>query len=277
MEFFKGETLKATDLSKIRVSYSTSFAYDYLGEEVPFEELHVLAQAPGMSWCNHHFLKGHRTKENAIPGFNLLVFDVDGGMSLELAHDLLKETMFLTYTTKRHRTAGHGDRYRILLPTNYVLELDDDEYKQFYNEVREWLPFKAANPDADIDESANQRSKKFLSHEGGLYHYNLNGALLDVLPFIPKTSRNESYKEGFKAISSFDNLERWFAQKIVQGNRNNQMIRYALALVDNGLDLTEVINRVRAFDQKLPEPLGDDELNRSIFITVAKRYQKQAA
>jgi hypothetical protein len=142
--------------------------------------------------------------------------------------------------------------------------LDSEDYREFMNSVMEWLPFKT-------DESANQRAKKWESFAGGSYHYN-DGELLDVLDFIPKTSRNEAYKNQNKELQSLDNLERWFAQRIAMGNRNNHMIKFALALVDSGLTLIEVNRAVHEFNKKLSNPMSEDEIDKTIMVTVGKRY-----
>ncbi len=265
IEFFRGETLQETDINEMIVAYSEHWAYNYLGEKVPFDKLHTLVQAPGYHWTNHHFLKGHRAEENVIQNFNAVVIDVDEGVSLATVHELLKDYKFLTYTTKRHQVDGNGDRFRIIIPINYTLQLDSDEYKEFMNSVMAWLPFKT-------DESANQRAKKWESFAGGTYHYNLEGELLDALDFIPKTSRNEHHKQQCQKLENLDNLGRWFAQRIASGNRNNHMIKYALALVDSGMSLTEVQAAVHAFNKKLNTPLADDEIDTTIMVTVAKRY-----
>lgn len=275
IEFFKGEALRETDLSQMRVSYGEHWAYDYLGEEVPFEELHQLVQAPGYHWANHHFKNGHRSEENALLGFNMIVIDVDKGTSLATVHELMKDYKYLTYTTKRHQVpvtdkdgnVSQNDRFRILLPINYHLELDRDEYKEFMDNVCAWLPFK------NTDEEANQRSRKWMSHEHGTHHYNLEGQILDALPFVPKTSKNEEHKAEMKAVASLDNLERWFAQRIASGNRNNQMIKYALALVDGGHSLVDVNRMVLDFNKKLSNPLSEQELASTVLTTVGKRFQ----
>lgn len=269
IEFFKGESLQATDLSKIQVAYSESWAYDYQAEEVPFEELWQLTQAEGpVHWINHRVKNGHRAEENVLSGFNLIVIDVDGGVSLDAVHDLLKDYKFLTYTTKRH--TEEENRFRLILPTNFYLELDSEEYKEFLNGILAWLPFKT-------DEAANQRCKKWETFSGGTYHYNLEGETFDVLPFIPKTSKNEQFRKSFQELGSLDNLERWFAQKMASGNRNNQMIKYALALVDSGMDLISISKQVSSFNQKINNPLDQEEIDRTIMQTVAKKFQKAAA
>ncbi len=267
IEFFKGETLKETDINQLQVSYSQNFAYDYLGEKVPFDKLHTLAQAPGYHWANHHFSKGHRAEENVIPGFNMIVIDVDGGIPIDTVHDLMSAFKFMTYTTKRH--TADENRFRLILPMNYYLELDEDEYKEFMNNVMAWLPFKT-------DESANQRSKKWESYAGGQIKYNLEGELLDILPFIPKTSRNEAYRDQIRKLESLDNLERWFAARIAQGNRNNQLIKYAYALVDSGMSYPDVTARVLGFNKQLSNGLTEEELQATILQSVAKRYTQGA-
>ena len=264
IEFYKGETLKETNINEIIISYSEHWAYNYIDEKVPFDQLHTLTQAPGYHWTNHHFRNQHRAEENVIAGFNAIVLDVDEGTSLELAHELMKDYKFLTYTTKRHQTEGHGDRFRIILPINYTLQLDNDEYKEFMRSIFAWLPFKT-------DESYDKREKKSETYDGGTYHYN-EGELFDALDFIPKTSRNEQHKSSYQKLESLDNLERWFAQRMAMGNRNNNMIKYALALVDNGMSLIDVQNQVHAFNKKLNNPLSENEIDSTVMVTVAKRF-----
>ncbi len=265
IEFFKGETLKETDLNQMKISYSDHWAYNYLGEQVPFDQLHNLTQAPNMHWSNHFFKNGHRSEETVLVGFNLLVIDIDEGVTVEAACELMKEYKYLIYTTKRH--TDEANRFRMIFPINYILELDSEEYKEFMNNVMGWLPFK-------IDESANQRSRKWETFDGGNYVYNMEGEVLDALPFIPKTSKNESYRQQFQKVESLDNLERWFAVRFASGNRNNQMIKFALALVDNGHSIIEVSKMVHAFNEKMNNPLTKDEIDSTVLKSVAKRFQK---
>lgn len=265
IEFFKGETLKETDIDKMLVAYSDNFAYDYKTERAPFDKLHMLMCAPGLHWTNHGFRKNHRAEENVISGFNMIILDVDGGTKVEMAQELLKEYKHLIYTTKRHTEQEH--RFRVILPLSYNLELDGPDYKEFMNSIMSWLPFQT-------DEASNQRAKKWMSHDGGQHFYN-DGKLFDPLPFIPKTTKNDQFKEGFKGVESLDNLQRWFAQKIsTEGNRNNNMLKYGMMLVDSGMQIIDVNNAVLDFNKKLKEPLPEDELSRTILVSIAKKFQR---
>jgi hypothetical protein len=263
IEFFKGETLKQTDLNKLTLSWSPDLAYNYVKEDAPWNQLKVLYKNPGLSWCNHAFKDGHRCTDNVIPGFDLIVVDVDGTTTIHTVEELFKDYSYQIYTTKRHGQDGK-DRFRLIFPANYHLELSTEDYKEFMDNVFKWLPF-------EVDESADQASKKWLTNDHAQFYEN-QGKLFDVLPFIPRTSRNETYQKQYSKIQSMGNLERWFITRIVPGNRNNQMFKYAMALFDSGLSLPDLEAQVKAFNKQLQDPLPDEELRNSILASVAKKY-----
>jgi len=264
IEFLRGETLKATDLSKMVLSYSTDITTDYRNEHAPFEKLHQLTQAPGLHWVAHHLNGGYRNEDNCIPGFNLVVIDVDGGVSMSTVKLLMKNYKFLIYTTKRH--TEEENRFRIILPINYELAMDAKDYKEFMSNIYEWLPF-------EVDTATNQRARKWLSHDG-TYEYN-EGEVLDALPFIPKTSKNEERKELMNSQQSMDNLERWVINNIGDGNRNNMLLRYAMILLDGGFDFENIRQRVMTLNNKIADKLDEAEVMSTIMITVAKTISKR--
>lgn len=271
IEFFQGEALKETDLNQMIVSYSQHVAYGYRSQAVPFNRLHELTQLQGYHWINHALQggengNGHRIEENALPGFNMIVIDVDKGTPVEVARELLKDYTYLMYTTKRHTNEAH--RYRIVLPINYRLDLDADDYRDFMKNVFAWLPFEA-------DLQTNQRARKWETFNGN--HVYNNGVLLDALRFIPKTSRNEDFRAQVVKLENLDNLERWFATKMAEGNRNNHMLRFAMALVDMGLSYAEIEQRVISFNNKLDNKLPEEEIRNSVLITTAKKVQARSA
>ena len=264
IEFLRGETLKETDLSKMVISYSTDMTTDYRNELAPFDQLHRLTQAPGLHWVAHHLNGGYRNEENCIAGFNLVVIDVDGGCNISTAKLLLKSHKFLIYTTKRH--TEQENRFRIILPINYELSLDAKDYKEFMANVYQWLPF-------EVDTATGQRARKWLSHDG-TYEYN-EGEVLDALPFIPKTSKNEERKALFDSQQSMDNLERWILNNSGDGNRNNMLLRYAMILIDGGFDFEGIRARVVSLNDKMPDKLDEAEVMGTVMVTVMKTLAKK--
>lgn len=267
IEFLRGETLDATDLTKLKVSYSTDIAQGYKNEYAPWDKLHLLTQGQGLHWVNHHLNGGHRQEDNCQAGFNLVVVDVDHGTTLDMVRTVLKDLQYMIYTTKRHGENGQ-DRFRIILPMNYELKLDAKDYKEFMKNIFEWLPF-------EVDSQVGQRARKWLSHAG--HHEYNDGELLDVLPFIPKTSKNEERKRLIQDQQSLDNLERWVINTTGDGNRNNQLLRFAMILVDGGIEYADIQRKVLDLNDKLADKLEEAEIIGTIMVTVGKALAKKAA
>ena len=266
IEFLRGESLKVTNLDEMILSYSDHQAYNYENVLAPFSELETLTQQPNLHWVNHHFDNGHRVEDEALAGFNMVVLDIDGECSIETAKLLLEKYTYHIYTTKRH--TPEENRFRVIIPTNYVLKLDAKDYAEFMRNLYEYFPLGAS-----ADSQTGQRARKWLTHQGDfIYH---EGELLDVLPFIPKTSKNEEYKRQLSDLGHLDNLERWFIENTGLGNRSNQLVKYALLLVDMGADIGDVEDKVKSLNNKMADKLADKEIEATILITASKAIVKR--
>ena len=76
-------------------------------------------------------------------------------------------------------------------------------------------------------------------------------------------------------MQSLSNVERWFVANTGEGNRSNQLIKYALLLVDSGQDLTSIQNNVLALNNKLPESMEEAEIHATIMVSAAKAIVKR--
>lgn len=261
IDFIMGDALKDTDINKLTLSFSPKMAEGYKPTLAPFDKLHKMMCTPGLNWCNHSFIKNHRAKQNVILGFNMLVLDVDGGTSLATAELLLQQYSYFMYTTKRSTPAEN--RFRIVIPMSHVLKLTNDEYQGFVDNVLEWLPFEA-------DDCSNQASKKWATHKG--QHVYNTGVLFDCLPFIPKTSKNKEMKAVIDSQQALDRVERWFINNTeANNNRNKQLLKYALMLVDSGLDESSISAKVLSLNSKFKDSLPETEIMTSILFTAAKK------
>lgn len=267
--FLHGETIEKTNTDKMILSYGTHEAYNYVSAVAPLDKLSKLLTSEGYHWINHSLVNGdlgtgHRNEENCIQGFNLLVLDVDGTVNLSTAQMLLRDYHAIYYTTKRHTETEN--RFRILLPMNYTLKMDAKDYKEFYANVVSAIPF-------EVDVAVGQRCKKWLSNNGQIF---INeGELFDVLPFIPKTSKNEERERLLQDQQALDNLERWMINNTGAGNRSNMLIRYALILVDAGFDFDGIRLKVLELNNKLPDKLDELEVTSTILQTTAKALAKR--
>lgn len=265
IEFLRGESLDETDLSKMIVSWSTDIAVNYNNDYAPFDQLHKLTKVNGLHWTSHHLEGGHRSEDHALPGFNLVVVDVDGGADLEEVKAFMKGYKYHIYTTKRH--TDQENRFRLVFPLNYVLKLDAKEYKEFMQNIYDWLPFT-------VDTQTNQRARKWLSNDGE--HFYNDGEVLDALPFIPKTAKNEERKAILQSQQSMDNMERWMLNNSGDGNRNNMLLRYAMILVDAGAGFEQVQDRVLGLNSKMQDKLEETEILSTIMRSVSTAIAKKA-
>ena len=172
---------------------------------------------------------------------------------------MLKDYCALFHVTKRHTDLEN--RFRIIMPINYELALDAKDYKEFMKNLYQWLPF-------DVDTATGQRARKWLTNPGK--HFYQKGDILDVLPFIPKTSKNEIFKATVLDQKGMDNLERWFINNTGDGNRNNMLLKFAMVLVDGGFDFDGVLSKVTALNEKLPDKLPEEEIMTTIMVSAGK-------
>ena len=263
IEFIQGESLKETNLDELRLSHSTDVGDGYIPEsKVPFSKLNVITTRDNFHWCSHHFIDGVRRLTHVIKGFNLIVIDIDGTATLEQAQTVLKDYTYHMYTTKRYTADQH--RFRVVVPMSHTLKFSPDEYKEFMDNVLEFLPF-------ETDDQTTQANRKWLSNVNAEV-FNNEGKLFDVLPFIPKTKKSEEFKKYVEDTGNLDSLERFFCKTIGEGNRSNTLIRYGYALIDSGYDLDTSVLKLKNFNTKITKPLPEDELNNTIIQSMTRKY-----
>ena len=263
IEFFVGETLMETDLNKLTVGLSQNIAYDYQTDAPPFDKLHKLTTAPGYHYTAHGFVNGHRKSENAIPGFDLLILDCDGDVTISTVKVLLEDYTFLISTTKRH--TAEINRFRLILPISHRIKLTPNEYSRFMVNVFEWLPFP-------VDEAAKDIARKWEAYAGH-YEYN-DGAIIDATMFIPETKRSDETKLQI-SVSGVNNIERWFKTHTSKGNRANHLYRYGMVMVDASMDLPTIIENMENFNESLDAPLPEDQFRNSTVKSISKAFQKR--
>ena len=263
IEFFVGETLMETDLNKLTVGLSQNIAYDYQTDAPPFDQLHKLTTAPGYHYTAHGFVNGHRKSENAIPGFDLLILDCDGDVTISTVKVLLEDYTFLISTTKRH--TAEINRFRLILPISHRIKLTSSEYSRFMANVFEWLPFP-------VDEAAKDIARKWESYPG-IYEYN-QGTIIDATMFIPETKRSDETKAQFSG-ARVNNIERWFKTRTSKGNRANHLYRYGMVMIDANMLLPDIVEKLENFNDSLEVPLPEDQFRNSTVKSISKEFQKR--
>lgn len=259
IEFFRGEALEEVNTDKMHVSYSQDIAVNYKNEIISWAQIVKLITAPGYHWINHHLTDPRRNEENCIPGFDMIVIDVDNGVTIDTAQLLMKDYKYLLYPTKRHTKTEQ--RFRMIFPVNYHLKLDAKDFKQFMSNFYDWLPF-------DVDRQTNQRARKWLSNKTIVIDH--DGEMMDTLPFIPKTRKAIEQQSLVASQHGLNNLERWFFSNTEEGNRSNQFIRFGYMLVDMGFNIADIRDKLMGLNSRLANKLDEVEILSTILVSVGK-------
>lgn len=264
IEFFCGETLVETDMGALKLSISQDIARGYKTDNPPpFNKLYKLTTAENYHYAAHGFVNNHRQSDNAIPGFDLIILDCDGDVDISTVEVLLEDYTYLISTTKRH--TSECNRFRLIIPMSHRIKLGPEEYSKFMTNVFEWLPFP-------VDESAKDIARKWATYPG-IHKYN-NGTILDATMFIPQTKKSDEIRAQITS-SGVDNIERWFRSCTTKGNRANHLFRYGMVLVDSGLDLGSIVEKLENFNNSLQSPLPEQQFRNSTLVSITKEFNKK--
>lgn len=270
--FYKGERLNENSLSQIRLSVSQDMTYKFTNIVRDFSQLGKVFKSD-WNWCSHHLKhgedsKGHRADANCVVGCNLLVLDIDDTkISPETASSLLKDYHHILYTTKSNEKEIGVYCYRVVIPTNYLVRLDEDDFKKFMESASTAFPFN------EIDVKTFNRTRLWFGNHNATVIENFGDDLkmFDVIPHIPKTVQNVEYAARNKKLGDVTAIERYFLNMMEEGNRNHSLLRYGLMLMDSGMDYVKAEKAVLKLNEKQNSPLNKQELADTIFKTLAKR------
>lgn len=269
--FYSAKGRKKVNLEEpLLFSYSNDMAKGYFdNDDITWKDLYkVVTSDKGICYSAHGYKDGHRTKDNANEGFELVILDVDANVSLDMAKLLFEDYTYLICTTRSHQVEKNGktcDRFRIILPMKDRLELNKDEYSMFYKAMIEDLPI-------EVDCAVSDISRMFFSASGE-YWYN-EGMLFNATKYIPNTQESEVYqKEGTRlAKKNINGIGQYIIRN--EGNgRNNQLAKYALLLMDTGYSHDECKEEVLKLNRQFQSPLAEQEIRRTLFKTIERKEE----
>lgn len=266
VEFISAKKLENNDGSNTILSISTNITEGYDNKLGEFNNLKNIMKSE-FNYCSHHFIDGYRDHEHAEKKMNIVVLDIDEGISLQLAMALMNDYKYIVGTTKRHQLEGYGDRFRMILQLDRTIELDTEEYIEFMQNIFAWLPF-------DVDTKAKDIARKWMGHPEAMLFEN-EGELLESINFIPDTSKAIETSRRITDLSNLDSLERFFQLNASRGNRNNLVHRFAMMLVSGGLSSKEIEEKVLKLNNSLEDKLVEKEIYGTIMKTVDKKINKR--
>lgn len=173
----------------------------YKNIDIDFNELHRMVASDYRQYSPFVFIGNTKLGDNwNNTKQNLIVLDIDDGLSINQAKELFKDYKYFMCTTKSHRIEKKGvmcDRFRVIFESNNIPVGDDYFIMTDFMEIK--YPF--------IDKQVNTKTGAFLGCAGCEYWYN-DGKLFDCDSIMSDARRlkrmNESKKNKVKTEPRHD-------------------------------------------------------------------------
>jgi len=271
--------LKNASLNEIIISYNnenksiksnvvTNTIATFFGKEKSIE---TLVKSDIDYFCFVHFENNIRNKKYAEQLINCIGLDIDDGMSIDEALELLNPYTYILYTTRNHRKEKNGlvaDRFRVIIPLKREIYINKDLYKQFIINISEILGFEYV-----IDRGTLDISRAWFTNKEADVYIN-NKWLLDPVCCIPNTINEQNITKVIKDVKDELNTQntdkriagiiKWAISNAYSGNRNTTLFRATMFIND-----LVGSNRAKEYclyiNSKLQEPLAIEEIEKTIF------------
>ena len=170
----------------------------YKNYEIDFNNLHRLVSSDFRQYSPFVFSTGIKKSDNwNNEKQNILILDIDDGLSIKDAMNKFKDYKFFICTTKSHQQEKKGikcDRFRMIFPT--INNPIGDLYFEYMRNLESMFSF--------IDKQVNTKTGAFLGSSNCKYWYN-EGFLFDMNIFKPIKINKLPTQNDFKAPISYEN------------------------------------------------------------------------
>ena len=197
--------LKNLDNSKLRYNMWLTAEPLYKTKSIEFNKLIDIVKSDYRQYTPFVFKGGKKVSENwDNSNQNLLIFDIDDGLSINEAMNIFRDYNYLIATTKSHQVDKKGvkcDRFRVIIPSDNIPRGED--YFKLTDMLEKKYPL--------IDKQVNTKTGAFLGFFNCQYWYNkgknfdcgelienynrLNNAMLKESNHTPPTKQNYSQGE----------------------------------------------------------------------------------
>ena len=219
---------------------------------------------PNMAWCAHRFHYGIRRESHVIEGFNLVVLDVDGTATFDIARKALDGLAAFLHSTKRHGK-DNLHRFRVVIPLNEILYLNRAAYRQFMHCIYDWIPF-------EVDRQTADRARRWMCNDSpGPDKFLMTGDFLNPASFLSPIKK-EATKTNTRKSShiartpeDLEGLRNHLLARMHKGNRNNTLYRYGRAVLDSGIGRHFARGHILDLNNQHSNPLDMTELEATVF------------
>ena len=233
--------LHDTDENRCIISSSPHHAEGYKRNEIPFQA-YADYMTNKINYCAMSFKTNHRNLANVDSLFNMIIFDIDEGLNIEVAKMMFNDYYCIIAPTKSHRKEKilpsgtikpATDRFRIVLLSDKYLNLDTDEYKAFVTNITKFIEIPA-------DSACFDMSHYYEGCEGSEVWIGDCKKKFSVARFIPTHKDIEYSKKSTHKVKAMtpNGLRNFFEAEVKKADEEgtggvNIMVRACLATKDS--------------------------------------------
>jgi hypothetical protein len=205
----------------------------YFKKEMKFDEIPAWITQENICYAPIEFKGGKRNNESTAPLSNIIVLDVDDGMSMDYAKELFAEHYAIIAPTRNHGKEKGGvinDRFRVILLADKYITTTPEIYKEFMQNIARYYSVK-------IDDKCFDKAHIYYSNPTDEVWFGSCEKKFEVAKLIPKEK-----KENRKHIIPFiptggGALKAYFEQEVVKVAKQgtgavNMLSKAALATED---------------------------------------------
>jgi len=283
--------------TKVTVSISKDITKDYKRVVVPFSKIKDLVKSE-YNYSAGTFKDGYRNKDNYAQYADMIILDIDDGLSIDGAKALFQPMTHIIATTKSHQKDKNGvkcDRFRVILPVEQdegAIDLSTADYELLMKEILTRYPF--------CDQVCKDASRfYFPSKESIVYEYQgicgfywrdylqeararqiSEQAQKDRISKFeakmkPKIAESKEYEYDYQELTQLEWYKKYqmtdklldalkFNEKFVSGKRNHTLWSYGKHLQDVGLDNDEVRENLLWINAQ-GDSISETEMQKTIF------------
>jgi len=227
--------------------------------EIPFDNLHYMVNSDYRIYSAGVFKDGVATDDNWLEQ-DLLILDIDDGLTILEALTTFKGYKALITTTKSHQVDKNGttcDRFRVIIPLKETLCCTKEEYKDA-------MKFILGSKYPFADNKCKDPSRIYFGKSNAEYYYT-NGDMFFDFENEMKIAKEiklftSKYEPSVKQVPLHDGTkidwyrENWLNdnmrrvlkvdEKFVEGGRNTTLFSYGKLFKEMGMTDSEVVDIV---------------------------------
>ncbi len=208
-------TQRLNDQVKVRDErWRTKLKSNYILRNIEFKDLHRVVKSDYRTYSAGEFVNNYAKNENWI-GQELLILDVDDGLSLEEAKKIFKKYKAMIHTSTSHQKDKGGvkcDRFRVIVELKTGLDCTVKDYTNTMKMLSDnMFPF--------IDKKCVDPARIYFGYAGAEIHYTGGEELFDFYKYLSLSHRlqeasakipvqpkmvNNTYTEGEDVITKFN-------------------------------------------------------------------------